>query len=81
MIAKGLITQRANDEHLPAQTIERDYVLAHLCAEIGAMSDDRLVFKGGTRAARFCASATSRTTATPPISISPPQMISPLPMH
>ena len=48
MIAKGLITQRANDEHLPAQTIERDYVLAHLCAEIGAMSDARLVLKGGT---------------------------------
>lgn len=48
MITKGLITQRANDEHLPAQTIERDYVLAHLCADIGAMGDARLVFKGGT---------------------------------
>jgi hypothetical protein len=48
MIAKGLVTQRANDEHLPAQTIERDYVLAHLCAEIGAVGDARLVFKGGT---------------------------------
>ena len=29
MIAKGLITQRANDKRLPAQTIELDYVLAH----------------------------------------------------
>ncbi len=48
MIAKGLITQRANDEQLPAQTIERDYVLAHLCAAIGAIGDPRLVFKGGT---------------------------------
>jgi predicted nucleotidyltransferase component of viral defense system len=48
MIAKGLITQRANDEHLPAQTIERDYVLAHLCADIGTIGDRRLVFKGGT---------------------------------
>jgi uncharacterized protein len=48
MIAKGLITQRANNEHLPAQTIERDYVLAHLCADIGAIGDARLVFKGGT---------------------------------
>ncbi|MDQ6948482.1 MAG: nucleotidyl transferase AbiEii/AbiGii toxin family protein [Actinomycetota bacterium] len=48
MIAKGLITQRANDEHLPAQTIEWDYVLAHLCADIGVIGDARLVFKGGT---------------------------------
>lgn len=48
MIAKGFITQRANDEHLPAQTIERDYILSHLCADIGAMGDGRLVFKGGT---------------------------------
>lgn len=46
MIPKGLITQRANDERLPAQTIERDYVLAHLCADIGAVGDARLVFKG-----------------------------------
>jgi predicted nucleotidyltransferase component of viral defense system len=48
MIAKGLITQRANDERLPAQTIERDYVLAHICADIGIAGDTRLVFKGGT---------------------------------
>jgi predicted nucleotidyltransferase component of viral defense system len=48
MIAKGVITQRANDERLPAQTIERDYILAHLCADIGAAGDSRLVFKGGT---------------------------------
>lgn len=48
MITKGLITQRANDEHLPAQTIERDYLLAHLCADIGASTDGRLLLKGGT---------------------------------
>lgn len=48
MIARGAITQRATAERLPAQTIERDYVLAHLCAEIGAGDDARLVFKGGT---------------------------------
>jgi predicted nucleotidyltransferase component of viral defense system len=48
VISKGLITQRANDEHLPAQTIERDYVLAHLCADIGLIGNRRLVFKGGT---------------------------------
>ena len=32
VIAKGVITRRANEEHLSAQTIERDYILAHLCA-------------------------------------------------
>lgn len=48
MIAKGLITQRASAEQLPAQTIERDYVLANVCSDIGAVGDPRLVFKGGT---------------------------------
>ena len=48
VISRGLITQRANDEGLPAQTIERDYILANLCADIGALGEDRLVFKGGT---------------------------------
>jgi uncharacterized protein len=48
MISTGAITKRANEEQLPAQTIERDYVLAHLCADIGAIGDPRLVFKGGT---------------------------------
>lgn len=48
MISKGLITKRAQAEGLPAQTIERDYVLAHICARVGAASDPRLVFKGGT---------------------------------
>ena len=48
MIAKGVITRHANEEHLSAQTIERDYVLAHLCAEIGSVGEPRLVFKGGT---------------------------------
>ncbi|MHB1488608.1 MAG: cupin domain-containing protein [Acidimicrobiales bacterium] len=30
MISKAAITKRANGEQLPVQTIERDYVLAHL---------------------------------------------------
>jgi len=72
MIAKGVITQRANDERLPAQTIERDYVLAHVCTDIGAVGDPRLVFKG----APCSAFATSPTTATPPISTSPPSTVS-----
>ena len=48
MIAKGAITKRANAEQMPAQTIERDYILNHLCAEVGAVREPRLVFKGGT---------------------------------
>jgi uncharacterized protein len=48
MISTGAITRRANEELMPAQTIERDYVLAHLCADIGAIADRRLAFKGGT---------------------------------
>jgi predicted nucleotidyltransferase component of viral defense system len=48
VISRGLITQRANDEQLSAQTIERDYVLANVCADVGALGDARLVFKGGT---------------------------------
>lgn len=48
MITRGHITQRAHDEQLPAQTIERDYILANVCADIGALDDARLVFKGGT---------------------------------
>jgi hypothetical protein len=62
MIAKGVITQRANDEGLPAQTIERDYVLAHVCADIGAVGDPRLVFKGGTLL-RLCYFADYRYSA------------------
>ena len=72
MIAKGVITQRANDERLPAQTIERDYVLAHVCTDIGAVGDPRLVFKGGTLL-RLCYFADYRY---PPISTSPPSTAS-----
>jgi hypothetical protein len=48
VIGRGLITQRANDEQFPAQTIERDYVLANVCADVGVLGDPRLVFNGGT---------------------------------
>jgi predicted nucleotidyltransferase component of viral defense system len=48
VIAKGAITERANAVRLPAQTVERDYILAQVCADIGVIADARLVFKGGT---------------------------------
>ena len=41
MIPKGVITKLAATERMPAQSIERDYVLAHLCADIGAVNDPR----------------------------------------
>jgi uncharacterized protein len=62
MISKGLITQRANDERLPAHTVERDYILAQLVAEIGAAGNERLVFKGGTLL-RLCYFADYRYSA------------------
>lgn len=62
MIGTGPITDRANAERLPAQTIERDYLLAHVCAEIGALNDSRIVFKGGTLL-RLCFFETYRYSA------------------
>ncbi|MDA8332447.1 MAG: nucleotidyl transferase AbiEii/AbiGii toxin family protein [Candidatus Dormibacteraeota bacterium] len=62
MIAKGLITQRANDERLPAQAIERDYVLAHICSDVGAIGENRLALKGGTLL-RLCYFADYRYSA------------------
>ncbi|HEV2361048.1 MAG TPA: nucleotidyl transferase AbiEii/AbiGii toxin family protein [Acidimicrobiales bacterium] len=62
MIAKGLITKRSNDERLPAQTVERDYVLAHICSDVGAIGEERLVFKGGTLL-RLCHFADYRYSA------------------
>lgn len=62
MIAKGLITKRANAEQMPTQTIERDYVLTHVCADMGALNDPRLVFKGGTLL-RLCYFETYRYSA------------------
>ncbi|MFQ5788996.1 MAG: nucleotidyl transferase AbiEii/AbiGii toxin family protein [Acidobacteriota bacterium] len=54
MITKAQITRRASDEGVPARTVERDYVLAHVVAAI-AMSETvtSLIFKGGT-ALRMC---------------------------
>ncbi len=62
MRTKGLITHRANDEQLPGKTIERDYILANICADIGVVGDARLVFKGGTLL-RMCYFADYRYSA------------------
>ena len=48
------ITQQAARDDVPAPTVERDYVLAHIVAALGALDDEHgLAFKGGT-ALRLC---------------------------
>ena len=54
MITKAQITQRAGRDGVPAQTVERDYVLAHIIAGFASLEDNHgVVFKGGT-ALRLC---------------------------
>ncbi len=54
MITRAHITRRAAQDNVPAKTVERDYVLAHVVAGIAALENDiGLVFKGGT-ALRLC---------------------------
>jgi len=51
---RAQITQQAARDGVPAPTVERDYVLAHVIAALGALGDGHgLVFKGGT-ALRLC---------------------------
>ena len=54
MSNRAQITQHAARDGVPAPTVERDYVLAHVIAALGALEDGHgLVFKGGT-ALRLC---------------------------
>lgn len=54
MTNRAQITQRAARDSVPAPTVERDYVLAHIIAALGASGGSHgLVFKGGT-ALRLC---------------------------
>lgn len=54
MINRNLLIRRADDDEVPVQTVERDYVLAHVLAGVaGVVDEPRLVFKGGT-ALRLC---------------------------
>jgi predicted nucleotidyltransferase component of viral defense system len=54
MISAGQITKQADKDGVPAATVERDYVLTHVLAEIASVPDTkRMVFKGGT-ALRLC---------------------------
>jgi predicted nucleotidyltransferase component of viral defense system len=48
VIGRGEITKAAQRDGVDAQTVERDYVLAHVAAEIGQAGGEHLVLKGGT---------------------------------
>ena len=54
MTNRAQITRQAARDGVPAPTVERDYVLAHIMAALGTLDDGHgLVFKGGT-ALRLC---------------------------
>lgn len=54
MIPRSHFTRIADEQEVDAKTVERDYILTHTVAAIGAQgSDHGLVFKGGT-ALRLC---------------------------
>ncbi len=54
MTTRAHITRRAAKDGVPARTVERDYVLAHVIAGVATLGDETsLVFKGGT-ALRLC---------------------------
>lgn len=54
VITRAQITRRASSDGVPARTVERDYVLAHVVAAVGDLGEDSpLIFKGGT-ALRLC---------------------------
>lgn len=54
MIHQNVIKRKADEDGLPAPTVERDYVLAHVLTAIAERNDgQQLVFKGGT-SLRLC---------------------------
>lgn len=54
MITQAQITRRAARDGVPARTVERDYVMAHIIAGLAALGDGHgMIFKGGT-ALRLC---------------------------
>ncbi len=51
MLTRSLITRRASRDLVDAGTAERDYMLAHVVAQLHLATPEdggRLVFKGGT---------------------------------
>jgi uncharacterized protein len=48
MIGRGEIVKRAQRDGVDAQTVERDYILAHVAIDIAAVAGEHMVLKGGT---------------------------------
>lgn len=48
MIGRGEIAKRAHRDGVDAQTVERDYILAHVAIDIAAVAGEHMVLKGGT---------------------------------
>ena len=67
MIGRGEITKQAQIDRVDAQTVERDYILAH----VASRSRQVLVSKWFSRAAQVSGSSTMKTTGIQPISITP----------
>lgn len=54
MINRNQIIRQADDDGVPAATVERDYILSHVLATIADCEQaERIVFKGGS-ALRLC---------------------------
>ena len=49
MIGRGEITKQAQIDRVDAQTVERDYMLAHLAIDIASVAGEQVVLKGGTK--------------------------------
>ena len=63
MTNRAQITRQTTRDGVPAPTVERDYVLAHIIAALAAIDASYgLVFKGGT-ALRLCYFADYRYSA------------------
>jgi predicted nucleotidyltransferase component of viral defense system len=48
MIGRGEITKQAQIDRVDAQTVERDYMLAHIAIDIATAAGEQMVLKGGT---------------------------------
>lgn len=63
MLTLDRITQRADEDNVDADVVERDYVLTHVIVSLALHPDNTLVqFKGGT-ALRLCHFADYRYSA------------------
>lgn len=48
MIGRGEITKPAQRDRVDAQTVERDYILAHVAIDVATAAGEAMALKGGT---------------------------------